>query len=854
MTEWRSRNRVPLKKGAEIIIKGITIVNDDEPADVLSGSTCLVYHGHIKEDEAGIVSNPVIIKEFYPDTKNKKVLFDIQRDSETGLIVIGEHTKEKEEYKKVYAQFMQGREIQKELASSEAMEIAVKPFLEGPAGDSYYVISNLHRGKDLKQRTPVTLKEKMIVAVCLAETMQVLHEAGYVMLDIKEENFLWIDKPNLLRIVDTDSLIKYKNRSESREKELLFTNYKYISPEIQALEAYMMEGISDREFQRKKKAFIKPISDMYAIGKYLYKLFWDCTFTDRDFRDLDTVLLIEEFVNKYADEEDGSKAKCQKVAQELIEIIGRMVIYDLPERRKKCFKNAGELMDNLNDIYFEFSSKKYVPRKEIKKASATLAAYNILQQYPLFLYSEKREETQELRLAIAGNHEMRKEMLSAAISIGQMLDSNLTIDLVGEDAEKFWEDYISEKNNPALRYAVTWSVDGVVQNDKINVHLVSRKLAHINIETKESERTILKIKEEGCRYFLLLNDKISTNQNWLNLITENDSEEKVFVGCLQRQDEEISFESERENYDFFPVSAECYSEYYSEKMYEAKVFRMGLMTFAYYCGYMDENAVVDMKELEKEFRKDIYNIASSERSGLHSIYKMASIGLYENKPGRVLNYYRKIQNPDCLEKLAWLEHLSWEAYLLTSGAVPESIESFRTYAYRDTNDWKNKSDTNHMGHPLLVSSEIQPEVQLPMGEWEKINSYEKFDQLDKASFLIYKWFVENKMRFQCEIEKIFDNWETKTIFDIKIHKNLKNASLNCIENIGKQTMNQEMIVVEEYRKTLMKAKKYAEKHESAKVYLNQISDIMRPVLDSYKDRDYKQLDRNMVYAVVDMLV
>lgn len=45
----------------------------------------------------------------------------------------------------------------------------------------------------------------------------------------------------------------------------------------------------------------------------------------------------------------------------------------------------------------------------------------------------------------------------------------------------------------------------------------------------------------------------------------------------------------------------------------------------------------------------------------------------------------------------------------------------------------------------------------------------------------------------------------------------------------------------------------AEDEEDISLY-GEITEAMRPVIDSYKDRDYKQLDRNLVYAAVDMIV
>ena len=63
---WMQRKRTPMKAGMEFSIDGIRLRIDDTENQVSEGSSCLVYHGHIV-NENGIVPNKVIIKEFYPD-------------------------------------------------------------------------------------------------------------------------------------------------------------------------------------------------------------------------------------------------------------------------------------------------------------------------------------------------------------------------------------------------------------------------------------------------------------------------------------------------------------------------------------------------------------------------------------------------------------------------------------------------------------------------------------------------------------------------------------------------------------------------------------------------------------------
>lgn len=826
--EWRQRERVPLPEGSEITINGITVVNTTDKNSVAAGSSCLVYRGYIKNDnEEGMIGNSVIIKEFYPDLKNKENLFDIIRNAETGQLEVSDATKEKEEYKNVLEQFCQGVKIQKELASSEAMEIAIKPLASGTYGDSYYIISDAHRGEDLKQTAPETLKEKMIVAVCMAETMGILHEAGYMMPDYKPANFLWIKKPNLVKIIDVDSLIAYRHISKKTE-ELLFINSQYLSPEIELLERYYKEGISPKEFARKKRFYLTPLSDMYVIGKYLYQLFWNQPFEKRNMKEMNEEWLIEEFIELYKDEKEASLSKLRQAAKGMIDIIGRMLISDLMERTDRCYEDAEQLMNALNDIYFGYTSKKYVPRKEVAKANATFVAYNMLQKKPLFEYADTEDGILQLKAAIVGNHAMRKEMLSAIITIGQMTDADLTVSVVAEDAKEFWEDYISEAKNVALRAALTWSVDGQMVSDEIDQNLVARSLAHVSIVTDESEVSLKRIKEEGCRYFVLLSEEERLNQRRAEYLAG----ENIFIGCLQDEEET----------SFYPISAGCYSEYYNEKMFEEKIFDMGLMVHAYYCGCLDNIDSVDMDELKEGFRKNLYNVASSERCALHAMYKMACVGLHGNVPRKAKRFEKMLDDPEILEKLAWIEHLSWSADLLTNGAAPLHMEDFAEHAYQGENDWKNKSDPDHLKHPLLVAS--QKEV--PKADWREKENFDRLDELDKVSHGIYHWFIEQKEHFRDKIGQLLEKWIPEEEKELQLKESIEAVLQKCIDGIGQETMNQDQTNIKEWKRLAKESEPYSD-------VIKEIENIMRPVIDSYKDRDFKELDRKLVYVAADII-
>lgn len=860
--EWVLPERTPLSKGAEIELNGVVIVNDNNPQDVDEGSTCLVYRGHVKSGPGMIPGTSVIIREFYP--KSDTTVLDIERKKDENYLYskleVKGITKKKAEYLSKLYQFQKGIEVQKDLATSAAMEIAVKPWLEGQYGDGYYVISDTHAGVDIGKTHLGTLAEKLQMAVCVAESMGILHEAGYIMPDFKPENLLYIEKPNNVRIIDTDSLWKYG----SDIKKEVYANVKYASPELINIKVKVKtgeqsEGQIDKDLQR----IMQPITDIYSMGEFFLEVFfqWLPEIEENSLfkyeEPLEEIIdimkengtLLQRFRELYKDEHISVK-KLEDVGRRLISIIERATYYNRNRRKTKGFNNAFSMMKELSDLYYILTSEVLVPRKEIAKANGVFAAYNMLQKAPLYKYLTYENGKKVLSVVFTGNHAMLDDMLSAVISIGQMLDTELKIHLVGNNMESFWNNYTSEARNSELKRAVVVMKDGRVIMNEVDSKLVDRSLATIELHTFETTEVIRTLSRKRLsKYYVLLNENVDNNERLMNIIFTEFVEEKPFVGYIKTQEEDDYEESIYEKDNIYSISALSFSSTYNEKMFKERIYRMGLMAHAYYMGYMKENSTVNLEELEKEFKKDIYNIASSERVALHGIYKMESIGIHRNKPGRILNYYRSICDEETLEKLAWLEHLSWTGYMLTSGARAVSIDEFERYAYKGDNDWKCKEDKKHLKHPLLVSSKPKRAVTNEM--WE--NQFEEldiktFDPLDRVSYCVFKWYISQREVIREKFNDFMDKWIAENEKENTIQVELRESGTNLLNNMGKKRISQNQDAVNDWNQIMKRVKIF-----DSQTY-DVLNIIMKPAVDSYKDCDFKGLDRELVFSVVDMLM
>jgi serine/threonine protein kinase len=869
--EQSSETRHPMPEGTQICMErtDLVIARDGKIEDYYAGSTCMVYFGHVVSGVGIVPGIRVIIKEFYPSSKN--VLFDIER-RENGALLIPHSTQERKEYIEKWKQFELGYKYQQELSGSNAMEIAIKPLFAGEWGDSFYIISDAHMGTDLREQKPTTLKEKLAAAVSFAETMDILHENNYMMLDIKPENFLWIKKPNIIRIVDTDSIVAYDDPDRIR-RQILFANQEFMSPDIEFIRYKMQQGASLKDEAAVRRRYLTPNADRYTMGVFLYRIFFGknpefkdySEYVEKTLQNGEQCLLIQ-LKELYPAEKRSERKKIESALRALLEILKKLLIREPRKRERYGFQTDKELVSALNEIYATLTSEKLVLRKDIAAANARFAAYNLLQKYPLFDYQmENPKGRSELHVAIIGKHAMRKDMLSAVISIGQMLEQTLTVELAADDAEEFWDDYLSGSQNPALAKAVTWEVNGQSRSEEIDNGLVSRSLAHLKIYTETRY-----IPHAG--YYILLEEDETKLWKWLSDIkalvklAEPDAKRKVFVGILQNE-----FMSDKDNLsdnriDTYIISSDAFTESYSEQMFSEKIYQMGLMCHTYYANGMEQGAVVDMEEMDRQFRKDVYNITSSERCALHGIYKMASIGIDRKQPGRSLGYFRMIKQPQVLEELAWLEHMSWTAYMLTSGACPVAMEEFGTYAYLGGNDWKDKSDPEHIRHPLLAASErncvndLRGVTSLSDAQEEVVQS---LDPLDKVSWEIARWYVSRKEDFKSS----YSEW----ISDIRefcqrscqgekpeeleeLVGKLETAGLDCIEHIGNAIKEQDTKYKDAWKNLIKELKLLLLDDDEGNELIVRAERIMKPVLQSYDDRDFKQYDRDLTYAVIDMIV
>lgn len=315
--------RTPLPQDAQITINGISFTITNSVEEVCAGSTCLVYRGYTKDlpgrsmMEKQFHYRAVIIKEFYPFLKNNAIM----RDPITHELIIPAEVRDSSDCQNALRQFKQGIELQKKLSASTARSVIVPVCMEGTFGDSYYNISDSRRGHSLDFERHETLSAKLLHFITLLDAFEVLHNAGFLMFDIKPENFLWSYDDTSVLFVDTDSFIEYSKETITPNR-LLFTNMKYAAPEIRQMELFLENG--DVEMANR---LLSPATNFYSLGLYLYELIYGRSYTGKRDQDLD------------------------EIGQKLQQIFDKALIEDPFLRARKGYQRIEEMIAHVNHIY-----------------------------------------------------------------------------------------------------------------------------------------------------------------------------------------------------------------------------------------------------------------------------------------------------------------------------------------------------------------------------------------------------------------------------------------------------------------------------------------------------------------------
>ena len=895
-----SSKRISLEKGDELELEYFDSYGQAGRQRIIiekkigEGASCLSYLVRAYIDLEN--SRRMVLKEFYPDPYTTRI--DISRNPQTKKISINvcENSEEEKVYQKKKKEFEEAFSLQNHLSDAECGEAMVKPYKISSFGDSIYILSDIFSGKIMREYEMESLEEKLIYMGRLAEAVALIHEQGYLCVDLHPGNVLCIDTPKVVKLFDVDSLVKFdeekpeqydgknqgkydeksliKNsgrimanfdsdsllkREESERKEGLKTTLPYGAPEIYLIRK---EGFSN-DWKRK---YLNPGLDIYSLGVMMFELLFERIPQTEDIRSLQRGdFLVRELCRK----ENLDK-------NTIIDRIRYILLHSMTKEYYDRFSSAKEMYEAINLLLKEIGFLPFMPKKKIAEANYSYFSYHLLEKYPVYRYAKKENGRWKLDVSIVGSHEMRRQMLKTVLPGAQMLNADLTIRILAEDAEEFWEKFTSENENPDLGKAVVCHWKDEETEDTCDTSLVDSKLADVHLYPVSDQREITDIiKRTESGYVLLFGEEQGNLEIISALGKEEKEDRKIFIGYLTGHDQEQMKEiSGNSGIDCYAMGMKRVTEEYNEKMYKSRIYRMGLQIHAYY--YRGNETNVSRKKIENDYKSSFYNMESSQRSALHGIYKMASVGIDWESPESAEEFYRQVLSRNdgkCKENfdnLVYLEHRSWTAYMLTHGHRQTSREEFRRYAYEGNNNWKDLRDGNHIKHPCLAASRpgrglqgidletLEDLIMIPdcaeQTDKRDIRTLEEkiklLDSLDQASRWIHLEIcriAENKKKdIFAVLEEIESAVEMQNDHDLEDEFQwMKMAVAKCFR---KEIQSEEI-----WKKALSAFKNSCEKNEiddvKLEVHLKKLEKLMRPVVQVIKKHDFKISDEEVIRAL-----
>jgi len=404
----------------------------------------------------------------------------------------------------------------------------------------------------------------------------------------------------------------------------------------------------------------------------------------------------------------------------------------------------------------------------------TSIVYNLFNDVPLYYpllakgllnYSEKKE----LVITIIGGGKIGMEVFLGAYWCAQMLDCKLRINVITKKAKKFKSkiDYI---NKEIL-------LSGVERTELLRVFpnrdIYAEPYASFSFYSADVEGDgLFKIldKKDNSGFSLLSSDYfiIALGSDNLNITTAVNINREIRKNILNKyinnkpviaysvNDSKINEELNKINSQSNPTYLYAFASL--KKIYSCKnIFMDNVNKPAY--NINEKHNKADMKR----FMKDEYNWWSSIARILHLSYKMFSIGSLKStkKPIDITEkerkeYLEKIQKVSFNNRLAWLEHRRWNAFMRTKGFTAPTESQWEQYAFKEDNDHKN---IPLKLHPCIVES--SKSSQISINDWNDPN-YEndiKLDYLDIASIKVYQMRKTRKGIDVNEEDRNFKIWD-----------------------------------------------------------------------------------------------
>ena len=471
---------------------------------------------------------------------------------------------------------------------------------------------------------------------------------------------------------------------------------------------------------------------------------------------------------------------------------------------------------------------------------ATREAARFLTENPLYPY--RNPKNGELNVVIVGESNLRSAFFSTVFSAAQMLDTQLQIHILAADAENFCHQLVAQA--PALPHVCEIRVNGELKApsaplipELLGENAPLAKLHFQDTDTPSAEAIltlnpgVVVLMDDDTELAAQLKGQCSSD---LLIGIARDSLDPVMLS------EEISspYHVQIAPYIF---DAELTDDFYAEAE------QVALAIHSFYTLEFNERA--SKAEIKRTFRdQNTYNFRSSLRSALAIPYKLCACGLTVDTEDVSGRFAREVlENPDktLLSRLIWLEHRSWQAFMIMEGwqLLPE--KDYRDILFSRENSSHNHKDNAGRRHPCLCASHDDGAF-LPMDAWQDGgNAPEVIDPLDHCSLQIHRCFENEIAQTKYQISSI-ENC-LKDVTD-RVDESLL-PYIRELKNVTHRVLNGD-IGLERLWKKLYEA--LLEKIDGSKKAMD-IMESLREKMDvrirALHPRDFKHTDLDVIEAI-----
>lgn len=619
-------------------------------------------------------------------------------------------------------------------------------------GLAFYETNNARSLDNFKSLDIFRIVEVML---SLAKILKNIHDQNIVYMDLSPNNILYDYETRKVRLFDFDACIDLNKKGQVRE---------IYGPSQKSFLAPELKNTTDMEIVR--SFLISPSIDTFMFGSNLFYLITGKYLEDKILEDED---LIRDLLAGELNKIKNKVFLDEKINKILIDLVVECVrIYDR-------FISDNRIIEDLA------RAKKSIEEKMSQPLLDLVGAAHILDKHPLYDYID---EDSNLNVGIIADNEKAKlyfDLIFAPFLIDKV---KLNFTFYYRHSSEF-HDYLLERA-PLLKRTCQIKIDGQLAYDKIDESITDEAYAGIDFVGLETFDQVDDI--EKNTYILVLENKNTKEEDLgkklFDSVKDDEKKRAIIVRSFDLGKDRVDKNTNETSliyYDQIKMATDERGKFESRILEEA---------FGVHCFYeLSSKERIDRDELFDSFirKDDLYNAKSSLRSALSIKYKLYDCGIHNSlRPYREFSSLIKNETPvdpenpsgpTIRDKMAYMEHHSWNKFMIVEGYEKPSDEEFFSYAYKNDNDHRDKKAKPYPFHPLISNYHLK-----------RINS-EEIDEIDRVSENIRKAQEANikdlNQFFDSKLRNLVSQYDYPNDPINNILKSYMQKLANLIENIKK---------------------------------------------------------------------